>query len=189
MNGSYDQRRDELHDDDLGLGIVEEVASTSRTEQPHKARGWIFGIVGLVLVVVLGAVVFSLITSGSTKSSKALDAPDAVSTSVELRSGGTATVTTSDSADALAVQLSGLPALEEDESYVVWGVDGDGHASVLLETSATEGEGGKDNASELVAVHISVESAPIPDSPSEDAEASVDLPLEAGTQATEAPQE
>lgn len=178
MNGSSDQRRNDSYDEDLGLGIVDEVASTSRSTRPTKARGWIFAVLGLLIVVVLVLVIFTLRSANSTNDTSALKAEDAMSNTLELRSGGSATVTTSASADALAVELSELPALDESERVVVWGVDVDGNVTVLLKSSGDKESGGISPAAKLSSVHISIESTPIPDAPTGQTEASVDLPLE-----------
>lgn len=182
MNGSSDQRRNDVHDDDLGLGIVDEVASTSRSARPAAARGWIFGVVGLVIVVILALVIFSLRSSSPSNDTSALKAGDAVANTLPLRSGGVATVTTSHNEDALAVQLSGLPTLDESEEFVVWGVDNDGNVSVLLTSAGTEETGGISPAADLDSVHISIETTPLPDAPTGQTEASVDLPLDPAAQ-------
>lgn len=178
MNGSYDQRRNDSHDDDLGLGIVDEVASTARSARPAKARGWIFAVLGVVIILVLALVIFFLRSASSTNDTSALDAPDAISNTLELRSGGLATVTTSQSADALAVAVSEIPMLEESEQLIVWAVDVDGNLTVLLKSSGGEQSGGISPAAEISSVHISIEPAQTPDSPQGQTEASVDLPLQ-----------
>ncbi|MCW4464376.1 anti-sigma factor [Glutamicibacter sp. MNS18] len=184
MNGSSDQRRNDSHDDDLGLGIVDEVASTSRSTRPAKSRGWIFGVLGLAIVIVLALVIFSLRSSSPTNDTSALDAGDGISNTLTLRSGGIATVTTSESADALAVELAELPALDESEQFVVWAVDSEGNVTVLLTSSGGDETGGVSPAADMESIHISVETDPIPDSPTGQTEASVDLPLD-----PQAPQE
>lgn len=185
MNGSSDQRRNDSHDDDLGLGIVDEVASTSRTNRPTKSRGWIFAVIGLVIVIVLAVVIFSLSNANSTSDTSALDAEDAVSNTLPLRSGGIATVTTSQTADALAVQISELPILDSGEQFVVWGIDLDGNVTVLLNSTGAKESGGISPAAEMSSIHISVETTPIPDAPAGQTEASVDLPLDPGAEQDE----
>ncbi|WP_054821489.1 anti-sigma factor domain-containing protein [Arthrobacter sp. JCM 19049] len=178
MNGSFDQRRNEQHDDDLGLGIVDELASTSRAEKSHKPRGWIFAVVGLVVLAVLALVLFSLLNSGATNDTSALKAKDSVSNTLELRSGGKATVTTSESDQAVAVELSGLPALDESERYVVWGIDDEGNTMVLLETAKSADQAGVKDKPALASILVTVETTPTPETPTSESEASVDLPLD-----------
>ncbi|MGP9648924.1 anti-sigma factor [Glutamicibacter sp. AOP38-B1-38] len=176
MNGSPSQHRDEPQDENLGLDLVSQVAHSSRAERSARPKRWIFAVIGLVIVVVLALVTFSLLNS-ETKSSKAAKADDVLTEVVELNSGGQATISTSKQENALGVELTALPPLDDSEQYVVWAVHEEGGISVVSKTSGEDAKGGLSPIDDVLAVHITVEGSEIPASPSEDTEASVDLPL------------
>lgn len=176
MNGSPSQHSDEPQDENLGLDLVSQVAQTSRAERSTRPKRWIFALVGLVIVIVLALVTFSLL-NGGTKATKATKASDVVSESIELSSGGQAKISTSKKENALGVELTSLPALEDSEQYVVWAVHEEGGISILSKTSGEDSKAGLSPIDDVVAIHITVEGGQIPASPSEETEASVDLPL------------
>lgn len=176
MNGSESQHRDEPQDDDLGLDLVSHVASSSRAERKARPKRWIFIVVGIVVIAVVAAVAISLLTGGP-KASKASKASDAQSLNVKLKSGGQATLSTSESKNAIGVELSSLPVLDESEKYVAWAVHESGSVSVITTSSGEDESAGLSPAEDVIAIHITVENAKIPDAPSEDTEASVDLPF------------
>lgn len=178
MNGSHSQHRDEPQDENLGLDLVSQVASTSRAKT-SKPKRWIFAVVGIAIVVVLAIVGFSLL-NGGTKASEASKASDAVSQTVELKSGGQAVLSTSKENNAIGVELTGLPALEDSQQYVVWAVHEDTGASVIASTPGEDVSKGLTPADDVLAIHITIENVATPQSPSEDTEASVDLPLDPG---------
>ncbi|MFJ2620543.1 anti-sigma factor [Glutamicibacter sp. NPDC087344] len=186
MNGSHSQHHDEPQDEDLGLDLVDQVASSSRAETTSKPKRWIIGVVGVVIVVVLALVIFSLL-NGGTKASKAAKADDAVTQTIELKNGGQAILSSSKTEDAIGVELSGLPALEDGQQYVVWAVHDETGASVIASSTGDDEDAGLSPANDVLAIHITVEGSSIPSAPSEETEASVDLPLDPA--ASESPQE
>lgn len=109
MNGSHSQHRDEPQDEDLGLDLVDQVASSSRAERNSRPKRWILGVVGVVIVAVLALVVFSLL-NGGPKASKAAKADDAVIQTIQLKNGGQAVLSSSASEDAIGVDLTSLPS-------------------------------------------------------------------------------
>ncbi|WP_313813585.1 anti-sigma factor domain-containing protein [Glutamicibacter sp.] len=178
MNGSESQHREEPQDENLGLDLVSQVASTSRADTGSKPKRWIFGIVGAVIVVVLAIVGFSLL-NGGTKASEAAKASDAVSQTIQLQHGGEAVLSSSKSKDAIGVKITSLPPLDDSQQYVVWAVHEETGASVMASSSGEDIDAGLSPANDVLAIHITIEDTPIPDVPSEDTEASVDLPLDA----------
>ncbi|WP_404285806.1 anti-sigma factor [Glutamicibacter arilaitensis] len=176
MNGSPSQHRDEPQDENLGLDLVSQVARSSRAERSSRPKRWIFALVGLVIVVVLALVTFSLL-NGDTKASQATKSDDAITEVIDLSSGGQAAISTSKQENALGVELTALPPLDDSEQYVVWAVHEEGGISVVSKTSGEDAKGGLSPIDDVVAVHITVEGSEIPASPSEETEASVDLPL------------
>lgn len=175
MNGSHSQHRDEPQEENLGLDLVSQVASSSRAAK-KKPKRWIFAVTGLAIIVVLAVVILSLL-NGGTKASKAADAADAITQTVELKSGGKAVLSSSKSENAVGVELSELPALDGSEQYVAWAVRESGSISVIVSSTGEDASAGLTPADDVIALHITVEGSKIPDAPSADAEASVDLPL------------
>ncbi|MGZ2223049.1 anti-sigma factor [Glutamicibacter nicotianae] len=175
MNGSHSQHRDEPQDENLGLDLVSQVASSSRATKT-KPKRWIFAVTGLAIIVVLALVIFTLL-NGGTKASKASKADDAVTQTVELKSGGQAVLSSSESENAVGVELSELPALDGSEQYVAWAVHESGSVTMIVSSTGEDASAGLTPADDVIALHITIEGAKIPDMPSEDAEASVDLPL------------
>jgi|GEM_PF-1226601 len=186
MNGSHSQHRDEPQDEDLGLDLVSHVASSSRAERKTRPRRWIFAVVGVAVIAVLALVIFSLL-NGGTKASKASKADDAISVPVELKSGGQANLSSSKSENAIGVELTSLPPLEESEQYVAWAIHESGSVSVITTSNGEDASAGYAPADDIIAIHITVESSDTPSAPSEDTEASVDLPLskDASSQASQ----
>ena len=186
MNGSHSQHRDEPQDEDLGLDLVSHVASSSRAERKTRPRRWIFAVVGVAVIAVLALVIFSLL-NGGTKASKASKADDAISVAVDLKSGGNANLSSSKSEDAIGVELTSLPPLDESEQYVAWAIHDSGSVSVITKSNGEDASAGYSPADDVIAIHITVESSTTPAQPSEDTEASVDLPLSAdsSTQASQ----
>ncbi len=176
MNGSEPQHRDEPQDDDLGLDLVSHVASSSPGERKTRPKRWIFIVVGIVVIAVVAAVLISLLTGGP-KASKASKASDAQSVNVQLKSGGQATLSTSESKDAIGVELASLPPLDESEKYVAWAVHESGSVSVITTSSGEDESAGFSPAEDVIAIHITEENSKIPAAPSEDTEASVDVPF------------
>ncbi|MDR4532370.1 anti-sigma factor domain-containing protein [Glutamicibacter sp. PS] len=182
MNGSYNQHRDETPDDDLGLDLVDEVAQTSRAAKPRKAKRLVIGVVVAILVVVVALVGYSLLNKGPNPNSVA-DAKDAVTVSENLANGGAVSVSTSEKKDALAVQLQGLPELDESETYVVWAITEDGAVNAILSSQQSESSGSYSPLKSLIAVNVTRETGNIPSAPSGDSlEASVNLPLDPAQQ-------
>jgi len=177
MNGSHSQHRDEPQDEDLGLDLVDQVASSSRAERSSKPKRWILGVVGVVIVAVLALVVFSLL-NGGPKASKAAKADDAVTQTIQLKNGGQAVLSSSESEDAIGVELTSLPGLADGQQYVVWAVHEETGVSVVASSTGDDVDAGLTPASDVLAIHITVEGSAIPSAPSEDTEASVDLPLD-----------
>jgi len=176
MNGSHSQHRDEPQDENLGLDLVSHVASSSRAERKTRPRRWIFAVVGVAIIAILALVIFSLL-NGGTKASKASKADDAISVPIDLKSGGHANLSSSKSENAIGVELTSLPPLEESEQYVAWAIHDSGSVSVITTSKGEDASAGYKPADDIIAIHITVESAKTPSAPSEDTEASVDLPL------------
>lgn len=176
MNGSHSQHHDEPQDEDLGLDLVSHVASSSRAERKTRPRRWIFAVVGVVIIAILALVIVSLL-NGGTKASKASKASDAVTEVVDLKSGGHASLSSSKSENAIGVELTSLPQLEESEQYVAWAIHESGSVTVITKTNGEDASAGYSPADDIIAIHITVESSNTPAAPSEDTEASVDLPL------------
>lgn len=176
MNRSPSQHSDEPQDENLGLDLVSQVAQSSRAERRVRPKRWIFALIGLIIVVVLALVTFSLL-NGGTKATKATKASDVVSQTVDLRSGGQAKISTSKQENSLGVELSSLPGLDASEQYVVWAILEEGGISVVTKTTGEDAKGGLSPIDDVVAIHITVEGSEVPASPSEETEASVDLPL------------
>lgn len=176
MNGSTSQHRDDSEDENLGLDLVSQVSQTSRADRSARPKRWIFVLLGLVIVVVVAIVMFSLLNNG-TKASKAGSASDAVNQVIDLNHGGQVTLSTSAKENALGVELTKLPPLADSEQYVVWAVHEETGVSVVTSTSGDDQSGGLSPIDDIIAVHITIEGAKIPASPSDDTEASVDLPL------------
>ncbi len=176
MNGSESQHREDPQDENLGLDLVSQVSSTSRAESASKPKRWIFGIIGAVIVVVLALVGFTLLNSGN-KASIASGADDAVTQTVALQHGGEAVLSTSKANNAIGVKITGLPPLDDSQEYVVWAVHEETGASVVASSSGEDIDDGVTPADDVLAIHITIEDTPVPQAPSEDTEASVDLPL------------
>lgn len=176
MSGSHSKHHDEPQDDDLGLDLVSHVAGSSRAERSSKPKRWIFAVTGLAIIVILALVIIGLL-NGGTKASKAAKADDAVIRTVELKSGGSARLSSSESENAIGVELTSLPQLSDSESYVAWAVHEAGTVSVITTSGGDDTSAGLTPADDVIAIHITVEGSDIPSAPSEDTEASVDLPF------------
>lgn len=170
MERMNSMRERPLHDDadrdpradeeaNLGLGLVEEVATTRRRNRsaPVK-RAALFAIAAAVLVAGVLAIVVAMMPRDIV--GEVRDASDIVTETTEYEDGGTATLSVSAEADAGFVELSGLPATESGLVYQAWVVDANTGNHSALDAFEVEAEApavGFRGLADVVEVDITIE--------------------------------
>ncbi|RZU61061.1 anti-sigma factor [Zhihengliuella halotolerans] len=152
-----DPRADE--ETNLGLDLVDEVATTKRRRRPVPVkRAALFAIAAAVLVAGVLAIVVAMMPRDIV--GEVRDASDVVTGTTEYEDGGTATLSVSAEADAGFVELSDFPEPESGLVYQAWVVDANtGNHSPLepFETDAEDPVVGFQGLRDVVEVDITIE--------------------------------
>lgn len=164
-------------EDNLGLGLVDDVA-TQRPDRATPVRKWILLAIAVVVVV---AGIVALVNALAPRDivSEVAAAPDRVANTVELPSGGTASVAVSPSLDEGSIELAGLPESSAESTYQVWivsGTGGDVSSLAVLEPDETEHASGFKKLADIESLLITAEPAGGSEAPSRDPLATIDLP-------------
>ncbi|GHD03598.1 anti-sigma factor [Zhihengliuella salsuginis] len=159
LHGDADRDLADDGDNDLGLGLVDEVATTRhRGRSAPVKRAALFAIAAAVLIAGVLAIVVALMPRDIV--GEVRDASDVVTRATEYEAGGTASLSVSDEADAGFVELSGLPAPEGGLVYQAWVVDANtGNHSPLepFEPGAEDPAVGFTGLNDVAEVDITVE--------------------------------
>ncbi|MGB9034292.1 MAG: anti-sigma factor [Paeniglutamicibacter sp.] len=156
---AYPAHRGDENDDDLGMDLVDAVSTDAESPARRPLKRWMF-VVAALAVVVIGLVAGLVNLIPTNYVSKVERASDQVVAQADLEGGGHAVLKTSAKADAGMIELTGLPAIDPTEDYVVWLIEASTDRPTLLATIAPsdkpvkEGFNGVD---QLASVMVSVE--------------------------------
>lgn len=117
--------------DDLGLGLVDDVAQDRPARRTAPVKKWML-VAGAGLVVVIGVIALILALMPRDVAGEVESASDVTEQAVQVDGGGQAVLRLSASLDAGSLELSDLAGAPQGKTYQVWVEAADGGSASSL---------------------------------------------------------
>jgi hypothetical protein len=175
----YPGHRGDENDENLGMDLVDQVATENDVPTRRPLKKWVLVVAGLaVLVIGVIAIVVNLLPTDYV--SKVEGASDQVVVQAEVKGGGHAALTTSTKVDAGTLELTDMPVLDPSKTYTLWLIEVDTDRPTRLADVPSDGAAAKEGFTGLekvASVMVSVESSDATSTtPSSEPLAVLDLP-------------
>ncbi|WP_307035127.1 anti-sigma factor [Arthrobacter sp. B3I4] len=120
--------------DQAGSPVPDELgAARQRREErrrPQGMRNWLVGVAAAALIAVGGVGVGAYVANQNDPLNQVMQAGDVRKATIEVKGGGTASLTLSSSKDAAVVKMNDVPAPPAGKVYQMWLIPKDGSAPV-----------------------------------------------------------
>ena len=117
-----------------GLPVADELgAARQRREErrrPQGMRNWLIGVAAAGIIALGGVGVGAYVANQNDPLNQVMQAGDVRKATIEVKGGGTASLTVSSSKDAAVVKMNGVPAPPAGKVYQMWLIPKDGSAPV-----------------------------------------------------------
>lgn len=117
-----------------GPAVADELAAARQRREerrrPQGMRNWLIGVAAAALIAVGGVGIGAYVANQNDPLTQVMQAGDIRKATVDVKGGGTASLTLSSSKDAAVVKMNGVPAPPAGKVYQMWLIPKDGSAPV-----------------------------------------------------------